>query len=158
MAGHLYMDARLAPTRSLSRGGFAWLMGLLIGFNLVVGSVMVLALHAFPVPIFLGLDVLGVGLAFRASYRGGGQAQRVRVTAEEVRVMHELGASARTVWVSPTAFTRVEVEAPDAHEARVRLAVSGRAIVIAQALSPAERVRVATELQAAIAAARAERW
>jgi len=154
----LYMDARLAPTRSLSRRGFGWLLGLLIGFNLIIAVFMVLVLRAFPVPVFLGLDVVGVWLAFRASYRGAGQAERVRVTAREVRVLYELGARARTVWVSPTAFTRVEVEAPDAHEARVRLVLSGRSLTIGHALSPGERTDFAAALGRAIAQARAERW
>jgi len=158
MAAHLYMDARIAPTRSLSKRGFAWLIGLLIGFNLIIAVFVVAVLRAFPVPIFLGLDVLGVWLAFRASYRGAGQAERVLVCAREVRVLHELGTRSRMVWVSPTAFTRVEVEARDAHEARVRLALSGRRLTIAHALSPQERTAFAAALTLAIDQARAERW
>ena len=152
MAAHLYMDARIAPTRSLSKRGFAWLIGLLIGFNLIIAVFVVAVRRAFPVPIFLGLDVLGVWLAFRASYRGAGQAERVLVCAREVRVLHELGTRSRMVWVSPTAFTRVEVEA------RVRLALSGRRLTIAHALSPQERTAFAAALTLAIDQARAERW
>lgn len=153
----LYMDARLTPNRSLSRAGFRWLLGVVIAFNLVVCSLMI-ALHAFPVPIFLGLDVLGVWIAFRASYRSAGQAERVRVSAETVVVSHEFGRRVRTVWSSPTAFTRVSVEAPDQPEARVRLHLSGRALTVARALSPQERARFAEDLETAIRKARAERW
>ena len=80
----------------------------------------------------------------------------MRVSADEVTVSHQIGASARTVWTSPTAFTRVSVEAPDAHEARVRLHLSARPLTIARALSPHERVRFAEALEAAIRKARAE--
>jgi uncharacterized membrane protein len=152
----LYMDAVITPNRSLSRTGFYWLIGVIVAFNLMVGTLM-LVLKAFPVPIFLGLDVVGVLLAFRASYRGAGQAERVQVSAEEVRVSHEIGRSARTVWSSPTAFTRVSVEAPDEHEARVRLHLSDKALTVAHALSPLERMRFADALEAAIRKARAER-
>jgi uncharacterized membrane protein len=109
------------------------------------------------VPIFLGLDIIGVLLAFRASYRGGRQCERVQVSAEEVRVSHQIGASARTVWSSPTAFTRVSVDARGEHEARVRVHLSQKALTIGHALSPPERIHFADALEAAIREARAER-
>jgi uncharacterized membrane protein len=158
MAATLYMDARLAPTRSLSRRGFAWLFGLLILVNLAMAAFLI-AIHAFPVPFFLGFDILGVWLAFRASYRGAaGQAERVQVSADEVRVTHEIGRRIRTVWSSPTAFTRVNVESPGEPETKVRLQLSGRSLVVAHALSPAERTDFAQALEDAIRAARLERF
>lgn len=158
MAATLYMDARLAPTRSLSKRGFAWLFGLVVAANMAMGA-FVIALHAFPVPFFLGIDVIGVWLAFRASYRGAkGQAERVQVSADEVRVSHEIGRYARTVWSSPTAFTRVAVDQPGEHETSVSLQLSGRSLVLARALSPAERADFAKALEAAIKKARAERY
>jgi uncharacterized membrane protein len=156
MAATLYMDAVITPNRSLSRKGFYWLIGLLVAFNLAIAAFM-LALGAFPVPVFLGVDVVGVLLAFRASYRGAGQAERVQVSAEEVRVSHEIGRHARTIWTSPTAFTRVSVEADDPQDTRVRLHLSGRALTIARALSPLERSRFGEALEDAIRQARAER-
>ena len=158
MPAILYMNARIAPTRSLSKRGFAWLIGVLIAFNLVMATFFGVVLRAFPVPVFLGLDVLGVWLAFRASYRGAGQAERVLVSADEVRVLHEIGRHARTVWISPTAFTRVDVEAPGEHETCVRLRLSGRSLTIGHALSPGERTDLAAALKTAIRDARAERW
>ena len=156
MTPTLYMDAVITPNRSLSRTGFYWLIGVLVAFNLVI-AVFLLMLRAFPVPIFLGIDILGVLLAFRASYRGAGQAERVQVSAEEVRVSHVIGASARTVWTSPTAFTRVSLETPSEDEAWVRLHLSGKAMTIGRALSPRERVQLAGAVERAIGAARAER-
>ena len=158
MAATLYLDARLAPTRSLSKRGFAWLFGLLLLVNLGMAA-FVIAVGAFPVPVFLGLDVLGVWIAFRASYgRAAGQAEHVQVSADEVRVTHEIGRHRRTVWSSPTAFTRVDIEAPGEHEARVRLKLSGRSLTIGHALSPIERTDLARDLEEAIRAARAERY
>ena len=156
MNATLYMDAVITPNRSLSKKGFYWLIGVLVAGNLAIGTLMV-SLGALPVPIFLGLDVLGVLLAFRASYRGAGQSERVQVSADEVRVLHQIGASARTVWASPTAFTRVSVVARGEPEARVRLHLSQKALTLARALSPPERVAFADALEAAIRRARAER-
>jgi uncharacterized membrane protein len=156
MAATLYMDAVITPNRSLSKKGFYRLIGVLVAINLVIAGFM-FALGAIPVPIFLGLDVAGVLIAFRASYRGAGQFERVQVSAEEVRVSHQIGRSARTIWTSPTAFTRVSVETPGEQEVWVRLHLSQRALTIARALSPSERAQFANALQVAIRQARAER-
>jgi uncharacterized membrane protein len=157
MAAVLYMDAVITPNRSLSRRGFRWLLGVVIAFNLAVTALMI-ALHAFFVPVFLGLDVLAVILAFQASYRSARLAERVQVSAKEVRVSHEAGARSRTVWSSPTAFTRVAVENPGQPEARIRLQLSGQAVTVAHALSPKEREVFGDALRAAIREANAERW
>jgi uncharacterized membrane protein len=157
MAGALYMDARLVPHRSLSKRGFYWVIGAVIAFNILVATLFV-SMGALPVPIFLGLDVLGVFLAFRTSYRGARQAERVQVDADQVRVFYEIGRHARAVWTSPTAFTRVSVEDAGEHEARVRLRLSGRALTLAAALSPHERADFAAALEEAIRKARAERF
>ena len=153
----LYMDAEIKPHRSLSKRGFYWVMGIVIAYNLTAGAFFVFALHAFPVPIFLGLDVLGVFLAFQLNYRGARQVERVQISAEEVRVLHQYGRHARTVWTSPTAFTRVALDGAGEHHARVRLRVSDRAVIVGAALSPPERDDLAAALEAAIAKARAER-
>src|ERR1700749_4048573 len=97
----LYMDAVITPNRSLSKTGFYWLIGGSFSVN-GLGPLLIFALGALPVPPFLLLDVVGVLIAFRVSYRRAGQAERVRVSAEAVTVSHEFGAHARTVWTSPT--------------------------------------------------------
>ena len=157
MARPLYMDAVITPNRSLPRVGFYWLIGLLVAFNLIMAAFF-LAIGALPVPVFLGLDVLGVLIAFRASYASGRLAERVRVSAEEVQVVYEAQGRARTVWRSPTAFTAVAVERAGQHEARVRLRLSGRRLTVARALSPKERGEFANALERAIERARAERY
>lgn len=156
MDAPLHLDAVLKPNRSLPKAGLYALLGVLAFFNLAVGTLMVLALHAAPIPFFLGLDFLAVALAFRASYRQGRQFERVQVTADEVLVTHEFGSSARTVWRSPTAFTRVELEG-EAEEAHVRLRLSGRSLIVARQLGPQERSDFGKALQAAIKSARSER-
>lgn len=156
MALPLYMDAVITPNRSLSRQGLHVLMGVVIGFNLLV-AVFLLVLGAPPVLPFLGLDVLAIGLALRASVRASERAERVRVTAEAVTVSREDRKGARLVWTSPTAFTRVDVDQPGEHEARVRLRMSRRRLTLGRALSPPERVAFARALDQAIRDARAER-
>jgi len=156
MAAPLYMDAVIKPNRSLSRRGLHLLLGVMIGFNLLL-AVFLLALGAPPVLPFLGLDVLAVGLALRASFRAAERSERVRVTAEAVTVSREDEKGARLVWTSPTAFTRVGVDQPGEHETRVRLMMSRRRLAVGRALSPPERLDFARALERAIRDARAER-
>jgi len=156
MSAVLHFDAVITPNRSLNRRGFQILIGVLVAMNLALGGVFY-AMGALPVPVFLGLDVLGVLIAFRANYRSARQMERVQVSADEVRVLFELGQVARVMWRSPTAFTRVVMEGDD-DDACVRLALSGRSRTIGRALSPLERTALGHALEAAIRAARAERY
>jgi len=152
----LYMDAVITPNRSLSKRGLIVLLSLLAGYNLMVG-VFLLAIGAFPAPVFLGLDFVGVWLAFHISNRRSRRAERVRVSSERVEVERQAGGRPWTVWSSPTAFTRVAVDAPDEHHARVELSLSGKSLSVGAALSPGERRAFAEALQRAIAEARSER-
>jgi uncharacterized membrane protein len=153
----LHMDAVLTPTRSLPKVGLYVVVGILAAFNTVV-AIMFLAIGAKPVPIFLGLDFLAVLLAFHISYRQARRRERVQVSADEICVVHEVGAQKRTVWRSPTAFTRVEVTDRGQPEVSVALALSRRRLVLAGQISPQERMDFAVALEAAIKSARAERY
>jgi len=153
----LYMDAVITLNRSLSPAGFKVLFGVIVAFN-VVFAIFLLVIGAWPAPIFMGLDVALVWLAFRASFRAAERAERVQVSAEVVTVTHEDGTRRRTVWTSPTAFTRVDVEELGEDERRVRLRLSGRAFTVAKSLSHPERCAFAAALQEAIRSARAERY
>lgn len=155
-APRLYMDAVIWPNRSLSPRGLKILLGLCIAYNLVLAIFLIL-IGAFPVPVFLGLDVAGLALAFHVSNRRARRAERVQVSAEAIKVIRQEGGRAATVWASPTAFTRVAVDVGE-EEAEVKLELSGRSLAIAQALSPDERADFAAALQRAIRAARAERY
>lgn len=157
MAAALYMDAVIRPNRSMPDLGLKVLMGVMLAASLLV-SVFLFAVGGWFIPAFLGLDVLAVWLAFRASFRAQRRRERVRVTAETIVVSHEFEDEARTVWTSPTAFTAVDVERPGEHETRVRLRLSGRRLTVGRALSPEEREGFAAALREAIRAARSERY
>ena len=157
MEARLHMDAVLTPTRSLPRVGLYVLVGVLAAFNVLV-AVMMLLIGARPIPIFLGFDFLAVLLAFHLSYRQARRRERVQVSADEIRVVHEVGAQKRTIWRSPTAFTRVEVHARGQPEVTVALLLSRRRLVVAGQVSPQERTDFAAALEAAIKSARAERY
>lgn len=125
----------------------------LVAWNVVVGGVL-FAVGAWPVPFFLGLDVLGVGLAFLVSNRRARNGERVSVSARAVSVERGEGA---VVWVAPPAWTRVEAPPPGSR-APLKLTSSGRSVVVGAALGVAERRRFAQALEHAVKAARTERW
>jgi uncharacterized membrane protein len=156
LPARLHLDAVLTPHRSLSKRGFVILLIVLAVYNLLVAGFL-LAIGAFPVPVFLGLDFLAVFVAFRVSYRRARTTERVQVTADQVRVLYEGRGKPRTVWTSPTAFTRVEVDQRGEHEARVHLRLSRRGLIIGDGLGPDARTAFAAQLEAAILSARAER-
>jgi uncharacterized membrane protein len=157
MAAPIYMNRVIAPHRSLSPQGAAVLLGVMMAFNALV-AIFVLVVGAPPVLPFLGLDVLALWLALRASDRAARRVERVQVTAEAVIVSREDEKGARTIWTSPTAFTRVGVDHPGEHETRVRLMIHRKRLTLARSLGPEERARFAGDLQDAIRAARNERW
>lgn len=157
MALPIYMDRVIAPHRSLTPRGAVVLLAVVMAFNVMV-AIFLLVVGAPPVLPFLGLDVLALWLALRASDRAARRVERVQVTAEAVTVSREDEKGARTVWTSPTAFTRVGVDHLGEHEARVRLMIYRKRLTLARSLSPDERVSFAQALQDAIRVARAERW
>jgi uncharacterized membrane protein len=150
-----YLDAELRAHRSMSKQGLMAVLGVMVAYNVLVAVFMV-AIGAFPVPVYLGLDVAGVALAFSVSNRRGG-GQRVQVTHDEVRVTLAQGARSQTLWTSPTAFTQVEVETIAEGAARLRVRLSGRSLRIGAMLGPSELAAFADRLNAAIRTALAER-
>ncbi|HEX8232495.1 MAG TPA: DUF2244 domain-containing protein [Caulobacteraceae bacterium] len=156
-ASPLFLDTVITPHRSLPKRGLFLLIGLLVAVNLALAIVFV-SMGAPPVPVFLGLDVLGVCLAFWVSYRQARRVERVQVGVEQVRVLREHGRSRRLLWATPTAFTRVHLDCPGEHEARVRLALSGREMTVGAQLSIPERRSLFNAINDAIKEARGFRY
>jgi uncharacterized membrane protein len=156
MIGQTYMDAVITPHRSLSERGFIILISVVTLANCCSAAVFVY-MGAVLVPFFLGLDVLAVIVAFMVSFRAARRVERVTITARDVVVKHEAPNWSRVVWESPTAFTRVAVDTEEDRTVGLRLALSGRQVYVAQALSPRERGEFAKALEQAILEARRER-
>jgi uncharacterized membrane protein len=152
----LYMDAEIIPNRSLSQRGFVILISLVTFFNVLAAGVF-LYLGAHLVPLFLGLDVVAIAVAFLVSYAAARRIERVQVSSTEIRITHETPKWTQLVWSSPTAFTRIALEVEDEIPVALRLRLSGREVAVAQALSPRERAEFARALETAVWRARRER-
>src|SRR5512143_351725 len=75
-ASRVVFDAILHPHRSLSRRGFVLVMGLAVGASMTMGGVF-LAMGAWPVFGFYGVDVLLLYVALRCNYRSARIYERV---------------------------------------------------------------------------------
>jgi uncharacterized membrane protein len=156
MSQAFYMDAEIRPNRSLSERGFIVLIAVVTIANCASAAVFV-AMGATFVPIFLGVDLMAVVVAFLVSFAAAKRVERVQVTARDVRVTQETPRWSRVIWESPTAFTRVHVEREEERTVGLKLALSGREVAVAAALSPRERAEFAQALERAIWEAKRER-
>lgn len=157
MSAALFMDAEIRPNRSLSERGFIVLISIVTLLNCISAGVFI-AMGAMLVPVFLGLDVAAIVIAFLASFRAAKRVERVQVSARDVRVTRETPKLSELIWESPTAFTRVSLERDaDDRAVDLRLRLSGREAAIARALSPAERAAFAQALETAIGNAKRAR-
>ena len=153
----VFLDAELRPHRSLSERGFIILISLVTALNCASAAVF-LAMGAYLVPIFLGLDVVAILVAFMVSYASARHIERIIVTNRAVRVTRETPQWSRLVWESPTAFTRVTLLTQDDRAVDLRLALSAKQESVAQALGPDERAKFAATLEDAILQARRARF
>ena len=142
-------DAVLTPHRSLPPLGFAILMAAVAVVSFVAGLVFLL-IGAWPVLGFLGLDVLLVYLAFRASYRAARHSERVRLSENELVVERVSPHGATRQWVFQPYWVRVSVEESQGGSNVLTLASHGRTLTIGDFLSPEERVELAAALRRAL--------
>jgi uncharacterized membrane protein len=146
--------ARLYPHRSLSRAGGRWLIGL-AAIPVLAGCAVQMALGAWPVAGFLGLDFVALWLALRLNFRSGLAFEEVAVDPRAV-VLRKYSPSGRMRehrFATPLARFRVE-----RHDAigvvRMALAERGREVSLGQFLNPPDRLTFTRAFSAALAAAR----
>ena len=145
----------LVPHRSLDGRGFRIVMSVLALLSLGVGTTFFL-LGAWPVPGFLGLDVLAVYLAFRLSFRSGRASEEITVSRERLTV-RRVGANGRAKITDINPYwAKLEIRRwPPFGITQMAIASHGRSLPIGNFLGPGEREILATELSAALAKARA---
>lgn len=147
-------SAIITPHRSLPRTGFIATM-ILVGSINFVGGLMFFLLGAWPIVGFLGLDVLLVYWAFRASYRAARAYEEVVVTPSELRVRQVSHRGKVKEWTSNPVWTRLARETHEEYGLlRLSLVSRGRTWPVAGFLSPGERESFAAALSAALGEAR----
>lgn len=145
-------SAALRPYRSLSPQGFRFLMATLGAVSFVLGLVF-LAMGAWPVFGFLGLDVLIVYLAFRRNFADAEVREIVEVTGHEVVLYNARPARPLRERRFPRPWVRVDLEEDREREliGSLALVYGGRRTEFASFLPPEERKSLAAALKAAVA-------
>jgi uncharacterized membrane protein len=152
--GPAIFSAVIVPHRSLSPNGFVLLM-VLIGAIAFLAGLFFFLLGAWPVVGFLGLDVVLIWLAFRASYRAARARETVEVSETEIVVRRFPVRGAASEWRFNPYWARLIVERDEDDDVRrLALASHGRELEIAGWLSSPERAEFASALSGAMAAAR----
>ena len=148
---HVFLEAVLHPYRSLPPRAFIVLMAGLATLSLVAGTICV-AVGAWPVFGFFGVDVVLVYLAFRLSYRSARQHERVRLTEESLTVERVSVRGARHRWRFEPYWIRILFEENEDTNS-LAVASHGRTLVLGGFLAPGERRAFARQLARAL-----ERW
>jgi uncharacterized membrane protein len=144
--------ATLTPHRSLTRQGFLAVMALVVIINLVVGGVF-MAMGAWPVAGFAGLDILLIWWAFRANFADARQMESITITDHEVVFdrLRERRAPEQQRFVRR--WVRVELEEDREREliGRLSLVSGAQRTVVGDFLAPEERKTLAIALRSALA-------
>jgi uncharacterized membrane protein len=147
-------SAVITPYRALGRRGFAVL---LIGVAVVsaAAGILFLALGAWPVTGFFGLDILLVYVAFRRNYRAARAYEEVSVTSSEltVRKVDQHGRAAE--WSANPVWVRLDREIDADFGMRGLFVVArGRRHAVGSFLAPDEKASFANALGSALGEAR----
>jgi len=148
--GGLFFERVLLPHRSLPPRGFQVLMGLLGLVSLAVGIGFV-AIGAWPVCGFFGLDVAALYLAFRISYRSARRKEVLRLAGDDFTVERISIHGERRLWCFQPFWLRIVLEERSDESNRLLVASHGRSLVIGDFLGAPVRRELAVSLRAALA-------
>lgn len=148
----VHFATSLAPHRSLSAEGFRFVIGGAIAANLVIGLPL-LIMGAWPVFGFMGLDVFLLWWLFKRSYLDARRSETLLLTDRELIVVRVAPDGEREEHRLDAYWLKVE-----GTEERLVVTSRGNRAVIGRFLGPAERLRVADQLKAAIADMRAPQY
>ena len=147
-------DARLNPHRSLGPAGFRNLMIASFAGSALV-SLPFYLMGAWPVIGFMGLDVLGLYVAFKASYRAARAYEELRLTPLELLFARVSRRGARREWRFNPSWVRFErTEHEEFGTQRLALVSRGRSLEVGAFLGPDQKAELANAFSRALALAR----
>ena len=147
-------STRLRPHRSLSPRQFRFLLLGIAGVSFV-STLPFVVMGAWPVAGFMGLDVLAVYVAFKASFRSARAYEDVEVTFLQLTLAKVSARGARAEWRFNPSWVRLERQ-DHAEFGTQRLDLVARAsrVEVAGFLGPDAKERFADDLGRALAEAR----
>ncbi len=152
--GGPFFERVLLLHRSLPPRGFHLVM-LLLGLVSLAMGIGFLAIGAWPICGFFGLDVAALYLAFRLSYRSARRREVLRLAGEDFTVERVSIYGERAMWRFQPFWLRIILEERADESNRLLLASHGRSLIIGEFLGPPMRRELADSLRAALARWRA---
>ena len=153
MSETVLLDAVLKPAPPLSRGVLLAVLGVMAAISAAFALSFVLR-GAWPVTPFMGLDVVLLGWAFRASRRAARRREHVVLTPSVLRVARTPPKGTSTEIVLNPYWVRVQMDEPPEHGSQLTLWSHGKGLILGAFLPPAERASFAQRLKSALSAAR----
>ena len=147
-------ERRITPHRSLDRRSFRTLLVVFCACGFL-SSLPFVALGAWPIVGFMGLDVFILYIAFSANFRAARAYEDIAVTPLELRLAKVSARGARREWRFNPLFTRLErEEIEEFGVVRLDVVSRERRVEIAGFLGPEAKKDFAQDLTRALAAAR----
>lgn len=145
------LDMILRPSPPMSRNALGWILLLVLAMNLAIAAYFV-GHGAWPVAPFLGLDMVGLALAFRYSLRAAQKSEHVLLTPERLSIERKApGKPARTDALNPY---WVRVEQDEEGRRPPTLWSHGKSLPVGAFLGPAERLAFSDALARALSRAK----
>lgn len=153
-ADAVLFTARIHPHRSLTPAQVRVVISMVGGLSFVATLPFVI-MGAWPVAGFMGLDVLAVYLAFKASFRAARGYEDVRVTVLELLLAKVNPRGRRAEWRFNPSWVRLERKTHEEFGVqRLDLVSRGDRIEVAGFLGPDQKAAFAEDLARALAQAR----
>jgi uncharacterized membrane protein len=147
-------EALLTPHRSLNRTGFMLVMGFVTLVSFATG-VAFLMMGAWPVFGFLGLDLLGIYVAFKINFRRARAREEISVTPSELRLRRISPKGHVMEWVLNPLWVQVDqVTHEEFGIEHLYLVSRGRRVSVGSFLGAEEKASFSKALRGAIATAR----
>lgn len=142
-------SALLVPHRSLGPRGFLILMTAIGAVSFAAGTAF-LAMGAWPVIGFFGLDALLIYWAFRVNYRAARLYETVNLTEDRLTVTRVQPSGRRQSWEFNPYWVRLEILRRPGRACELVLTSHGRKLLFAHFLSESEKLDFAAALERAL--------
>jgi uncharacterized membrane protein len=148
------LDLTLTPNRSFAPLHTRWLLAA-VGAWFFLGGLRLLALGAWPVLPFMGIDLALLWWAFRANNAAGHGHEHLLLAGDTVQLSRVSARGAETRHRIDAYWARVQVEETPLGDANLWLVAQGRRLRVGRFLSAPERRAVGVVISEALSAYRA---
>ncbi len=146
------MHLVLTPHRSLGPRGFAILMSVTTFLCAFISlRFLMLSSKAWPVAVFMMLDVVLLYWAFRANYRSATEREDIWLESKSLDVRQRARSGSERLTTLNPHWVKVELEELNEFQNRLLLVSHGNKLAIGHFLAPHERMEIYETLQSALA-------